>query len=72
MQENIFVEGYGCSFNLNETEKIKGFLKSNRKNLVLKPEQANIIIVHTCAVKEKTENRSEGQNKGTLRTGKTT
>lgn len=57
MNLKAYVEGYGCSFNLNETEKIKGFLKEQHFSLEKKPETSNVIIVHSCAVKKTTENR---------------
>jgi len=55
--QKAFVQGFGCSFNLNETEKIKGFLKENSFFLVESPEKANVIIMHTCAVKKPTESK---------------
>ena len=53
----FFIEGYGCSLNKAETEQIHGFLEANGFARVSKPEQAEIIIINTCAVKEPTENK---------------
>ena len=52
-----FVEGYGCSLNKSDTEKVCGFLKENGVGLVEKPEQADFIVINTCAVKQQTETR---------------
>jgi len=52
-----FIEGYGCSLNKSDTEKIRGFLKSNGFSIVASPEKANLLIINTCAVKEQTENK---------------
>ncbi|MFH1240573.1 MAG: tRNA (N(6)-L-threonylcarbamoyladenosine(37)-C(2))-methylthiotransferase [Candidatus Diapherotrites archaeon] len=57
MVNKFFVEGYGCSMNLAETEQIMGFLKKENFKLVKEPEKADFIIINTCAVKDQTENR---------------
>lgn len=57
MQKKFYVEGYGCSMNIAETEQIKGFLKSKKFSLAKIPEKADFIIINTCAVKDQTENR---------------
>ncbi|MFH0955377.1 MAG: tRNA (N(6)-L-threonylcarbamoyladenosine(37)-C(2))-methylthiotransferase [Candidatus Micrarchaeota archaeon] len=51
----VFVEGYGCSANLAETEQIKGFVQTQNFELADNPAMADIIIVNTCAVKKRTE-----------------
>lgn len=51
----VFVEGYGCSANLAETEQIKGFVESKNLELTDNPALADRIIVNTCAVKKRTE-----------------
>ena len=53
--QKVFVEGYGCSANLAETEQIKGYLKGNSTKLVETPSDAELIIVHSCGVKKATE-----------------
>ncbi len=48
------VEGYGCSLNKSDTEKIRAFL--SKHNCVISPiDKAETIIINTCAVKEPTE-----------------
>ena len=51
----VYVEGYGCSLNLGDTDAIKGFLSKHGFELLSNPEKANFIIINTCAVKDKTE-----------------
>ncbi len=53
---NAYVEGYGCSLNQGDTEKIRFLLTENGFTLS-NPEKADIIIVNTCAVKTVTENK---------------
>ena len=53
----VFVEGYGCSLNKADTEQIRGFLSANGITLAASPEEADCIIINTCAVKQPTETR---------------
>lgn len=57
MKNKFFVEGYGCSMNIAETEQIMGFLKKENFKIVKKSEKADFILINTCAVKDQTENR---------------
>lgn len=50
-----FVEGFGCSLNRADTEQVSGFLQANGFRLVPKPEEAALVVINTCAVKEQTE-----------------
>ncbi|VVB99852.1 tRNA-2-methylthio-N(6)-dimethylallyladenosine synthase [uncultured archaeon] len=50
-----FVEGYGCSMAGAETESAKGFLAENGFELS-SLEEADVIVINTCAVKQRTEN----------------
>lgn len=52
-----FVEGYGCSLNLGDTEQVRGFLQQNGFRLVKEPEKAELLVINTCAVKEQTETK---------------
>jgi threonylcarbamoyladenosine tRNA methylthiotransferase CDKAL1 len=53
----FFVEGYGCSLNMGETEQISGFLNKYGFVVTKSIKQADIIIVNTCSVKMVTEQR---------------
>jgi len=50
-----YVEGYGCSLNQSDTDTIRSFLASNSFSIVSAPEQADLIVINTCAVKTPTE-----------------
>jgi MiaB-like tRNA modifying enzyme len=54
---NVFIETYGCSANLNNTEIIKGLIKQAGLELVNNEEIADIIIINSCIVKSPTENK---------------
>jgi len=53
--KSAYVEGHGCSLNLGQTEKIRALL-SKKFSLVSSPENADFIVINTCAVKTATEN----------------
>jgi MiaB-like tRNA modifying enzyme len=72
MPEKFFIEGYGCSLNKADTEQITWHLEASGLKQVSKPEQAAIIIVNTCAVKEQTENRMISRTKALFEISKKT
>ena len=55
--KKFYLEGYGCSLNLGETEQISGFLKKNEFSITKKIKDANFIVINTCSVKMVTEQR---------------
>ncbi len=55
--KSFFLEGYGCSLNIGETEQIAGFLKANKFQKVSDFKKADFIIINTCSVKMVTEQR---------------
>ncbi|MBT4136215.1 MiaB/RimO family radical SAM methylthiotransferase [archaeon] len=57
MKNYIFIETYGCSANQNNSEIMKGILTQSGYNITNNQEIAEIIILNTCIVKQKTENK---------------
>jgi threonylcarbamoyladenosine tRNA methylthiotransferase CDKAL1 len=55
--KKFYLEGYGCSLNIGETEQISGFLKKNKFIITKKVSMADFIIINTCSVKMVTEQR---------------
>ena len=51
----IYVETYGCALNQSETEYLKNALQDHQ--FVLRPENADILLINTCVVIESTEKR---------------
>ncbi len=54
---SIYVKSFGCSANLADGEFISGCLAKAGFNLVNKPQDAEILVYNSCAVKSPTENR---------------
>ena len=61
-----YVHSFGCQQNVNDGEKIKGVLADAGFGLCDAPEQADLILFNTCAVREHAEQRVFG-NVGALK-----
>lgn len=58
--KNIYIETYGCQMNLSDSELMAGILTSDGHQIVDELEQADVILVNTCAVREHAEQRVIG------------
>ncbi len=56
-----FIETYGCQMNLADTETIRGILEGAGWSGVVKADEADLIIVNTCSVREKAAKRAIGR-----------
>ena len=56
----FYVRTYGCQMNEHDSEKIKGILKNNNFKEVLNIEEAEVIILNTCAIRENAHNKVFG------------
>jgi threonylcarbamoyladenosine tRNA methylthiotransferase CDKAL1 len=57
IKKNIWIEAYGCSANIADSEIISGMLKSNGYNIVNYDDEADLHIIVTCSVKDSTEHK---------------
>jgi len=53
----FFVRTFGCQMNENDSEHIAGILARSGAEKAARPEDADVIIVNTCAVREKSEEK---------------
>ncbi len=53
----IHIETYGCSANQNNSEILAGLLTQSNHQITNNPEIAEILIINTCIVKQKTEDK---------------
>ncbi|MBI2145071.1 tRNA (N(6)-L-threonylcarbamoyladenosine(37)-C(2))-methylthiotransferase [Candidatus Woesearchaeota archaeon] len=51
----VFIETYGCSANVNDSEIMAGLLAKGGHEMVAAEEEADAIVVNTCTVKGPTE-----------------
>ena len=55
MKEKYFIRTYGCQMNENDSEKLAGVLKNEGYQATEDIEDADIIILNTCCVRENAE-----------------
>jgi tRNA-2-methylthio-N6-dimethylallyladenosine synthase len=53
----FFIRTFGCQMNENDSEHIAGMLARAGGARVRSPEEADVVIVNTCAVREKSEEK---------------
>lgn len=58
--KKAYVHSFGCQLNVSDGEKIKGILKEIGFSFTDSPEDSDIIILNTCAVRESAEDRVFG------------
>jgi len=57
----IYIETYGCQMNLADTELIRGHLSRSGYRAVSDPAEADVILLNTCAIRERAEERIFGR-----------
>lgn len=60
-KKKAYVETYGCQMNISDGELMSGVLASRGYEIVASPEQADVVLVNTCAVREHAEQRVLGR-----------
>ena len=48
---------YGCQMNEYDSERVAGLLKTDQYELCDKPEDADVILLNTCSIREKAEDK---------------
>jgi tRNA-2-methylthio-N6-dimethylallyladenosine synthase len=61
MNARLYIETYGCQMNEADTELILGHLRQHGFTPTAVPEEANVILLNTCAVREHAEERVAGR-----------
>jgi tRNA-2-methylthio-N6-dimethylallyladenosine synthase len=59
--KRVFLETYGCQMNVADSEVMAGVLERAGMSLVGTPEEADAILVNTCAIREHAEQRVIGR-----------
>jgi len=57
----VYVETYGCQMNISDGELMQGILAADGWTLTGTPEQADVVLVNTCAIREHAEKRVLGR-----------
>lgn len=56
-----YVETYGCQMNISDGELMEGILEAQGYGIAERPEDADVILVNTCAIREHAEKRVLGR-----------
>lgn len=57
----VYIETYGCQMNLGDSELMAGILRGQGYDLADRPEEASVILINTCAIRDHAEQRVLGR-----------
>jgi tRNA-2-methylthio-N6-dimethylallyladenosine synthase len=60
-RRKAYVETYGCQMNVSDGELMQGVLAAGGYEIVARPEDADVVLVNTCAIREHAEQRVIGR-----------
>lgn len=60
-RKRAYVETYGCQMNISDGELMEGVLEAHGYEIAADPEEADVILVNTCAIREHAEKRVLGR-----------
>lgn len=60
-RKRAYVETYGCQMNISDGELMAGHLAAQGFQVVSSPEEADVVLVNTCAIREHAEQRVLGR-----------
>lgn len=56
-KKNLYIESYGCAMNFADSEVVATILTENGYNTTSNEEDADIILINTCSIRENAEQR---------------
>jgi len=57
----VYIETYGCQMNVNDSEVVASILQTNGYGLTENIEDADVILINTCSIRENAETRVWGR-----------
>ena len=60
-RKKAYIETYGCQMNISDSELMQGILAAQGYDAAATPEEADVILVNTCAIRDHAEQRVFGR-----------
>ena len=60
-KSKVYIETYGCQMNLADTEIVLGILQNNGYSITREAQDADVVLVNTCSIRENAEQRVYGR-----------
>jgi len=55
--KRLFLKTYGCQMNVHDAERMIGLMESDGYAVAPSPDEADVVVINTCAVREKPERK---------------
>jgi len=56
--KNLYIETFGCQMNVHDSEQMAVLLAESGYQLIDQPQQADLILINTCSIREKAEQKA--------------
>lgn len=60
-EQKVYIETYGCQMNVSDSELMYGSLQAEGYLAVESPQDADVVLINTCAIRENAEQRVIGR-----------
>lgn len=60
-KNSVYIETYGCQMNVADSEVVMGILQNNGYAFTDSPENADVILLNTCSIRDNAEQRIYGR-----------
>ncbi len=60
-EKKVYIETYGCQMNIADSELVMSILRSEGYEIAKSVEEANVVLLNTCSVRENAEKRIYGR-----------
>ncbi|MEO1479663.1 MAG: tRNA (N6-isopentenyl adenosine(37)-C2)-methylthiotransferase MiaB, partial [Bacteroidota bacterium] len=57
----VYIETYGCQMNVADSEVVASLLLQDGFGLTDREDEADVVLINTCAIREKAEDRVRGR-----------
>ena len=55
--KSVYIQSYGCQMNFSDSEVVASILSNDDYEITSKPEEASLILLNTCSIRDKAEQR---------------